>query len=108
MLKLQVRGIDAADTILLNGQPLGVIPAHTAAETTLAFDIAKDRLLKFNRVTIRAAAQGAGKDQFSVGPVWLEYKGKKGHDLRYASFERHTIIGSDPRRSEKDLFYCLP
>lgn len=109
VLKLQVRGIDAADTILLNGQPLGVIPANTAAETTLAFDIAKERLLKFNRVTIRAAAQGAGKDQFSVGPVWLEYKGKKSHDLRYASFERHTIGGgNDPRRSEKDLFYCLP
>lgn len=107
-VKLQVRGIDAADTVLLNGDPLAVIPAGTTNETTLAFEVGKERLVKFNRVTLRAAAQGKGKDQFSVGPVWLEYKGKKIHDLRYASFERHMIVGDDPRRGEKELFYCLP
>jgi len=107
-LKVQARGIGAADTVLFNGEPLGTIPAGTPKETTLAFEVAKDRLLKFNRVLFCAAAQGKGKDQFSVGPVWLEYKGKKIHDLRYASFERHTIIGDDPKRSEKELFYCLP
>jgi hypothetical protein len=107
-LKVQVRGIDAPDAVFFNGEPLGLIPADTPKETTLEFKVGKERLMKFNRVTLRAAAQGKGKDQFSVGPVWLEYKGKKIYDLRYASFERHVIIGDDPRRSEKELYFCLP
>ena len=107
-LKLQVRGIDAADTILFNGEPLGVIPADSPTDTVLVFEVGKERLRKINRMTVRAADQGLGKDQFSVGPVWLEYKGKKMHDLRFASFERHMIVGDDPKRREKDLFFCLP
>ena len=107
-LKLQVRGINAADEVLFNGEPLGTIPADATNETTVAFAIAKERLVKFNRVVIRAAAEGTGRDLFSVGPVWLEYKGKRVCDLRYASFERHVIVGNDPRRCEKTLFYCLP
>ncbi len=107
-IKLQVRGIDADDTVLFNGEPLAVMPAGTTNESLLSVGIARERLGKFNRVTLRAAAQGAGKDQFSVGPVWLEYKGKKIHDLRYASFERHLIVGDDPKRAEKALYYCLP
>jgi hypothetical protein len=61
-----------------------------------------------NRVTVAAAAQGKGKDKFGVGPAWLEYKGKKLCDLRYASFERHAVVGDDPRRAALELYYCLP
>lgn len=107
-LRLQVRGISAPDIVLLNGEPLGIIPASTSNETSLAFAIGKERLGRLNRVTVRAAAQGKGKDQFSIGPVALEYKGKRVHDLRYASFERHVIVGDDTARSEKDLYYSLP
>lgn len=107
-LKIQVRGVDADDSVIFNGVSLGVIPAGTPKETTLAFEIGKDRLKKINRVAISAGHQGKGKDQFSVGPAWLEYRGKKIHDLRYASFERFTIGGDDPKRSEKELYFCLP
>lgn len=108
-LRLQVRGIDAENTVWLNGAPLGVIPRGTSNETTVAFAVSKERLTKFNRVTVRAEAGAKGKkDQFSLGPVSLEYKGKRLHDLRYASFERHAIVGEDPKRSEKELYYCLP
>ena len=107
-LKMQVRGIDAANPVLLNGAPLGVIPVGTTNGATVAFAVGKERLGRFNRVAIQAAAQAKGKDQFSVGPVWLEYKGKKIHDLRYASFERHTVAGDDPTRGEQVLYYCLP
>jgi len=107
-LKMQVRGIDAPNEVLLGGHPLAVIPADTPKETTLEFALAQERLGKLNRVTIRAAEQGAGKDQFSVGPVWLEYQGKRIYDLRYVTFERHAIGGSDPTRAEKDLYFCLP
>lgn len=107
-LKLQVRGIDAPDSVLFNGEPLGVIPVGTTNEATVAFAISPQRLQKFNRVTVSAAAQKKGMDQFSVGPVWLEYKGKKIHDIRYASFERHTVAGDDPKRAAKELYYCLP
>lgn len=107
-LKIQVRGIDAPDMILLDGGPLAVIPADTPKETTLEFEIARQRLARLNRVTIRAADQGTGKDQFSAGPVWLEYQGKRIYDLRYPTFDRHTIGGNDPNRVEKDLYFCLP
>jgi hypothetical protein len=107
-LKVQVRGIDAPNAVSLNGEPLGVIPAGTTNEATVAFTVSQARLQKLNRVRVQAAAQGKGKDQFSVGPVWLEYRGKRIHDLRYASFERHAIVGDDPKRASKELYYCLP
>lgn len=108
LLSVQVRAVDAVNTVLLDGESLGVIPADTPAETTLTFPIDQQRLGKLNRVTVRAAAQGAAKDQFSVGPVWLEYQGKRIHDLRYPTFGRHTIGGNDPQRGEQDLYFCLP
>jgi len=107
-LRLQVRAIDAPDVVLLNGEPLGVIPADTPKDTTLAMEIDRERLGKLNRVTIRAASQGSGNDHFSVGPIWLEYEGKRIYDLRYPVFERHTIGGSNPAQSEKDVYFCLP
>jgi len=108
LLQIQVRGINAPDELLFNGELLGVIPAGTTNEATLAFEIGRERIRKCNRLTVRAAAQGKGKDQFSCGPVWLEYKGKKIFDLRYVSFDRHVIVGDDPKRCEKELYYCLP
>lgn len=110
-LKLQVRGINAPDEILLNGKPLATIPADTPKETTLSFDMPADRLVKLNRVTIRAAIErGKDKDDFSVGPVWLEYGKKRLYDLRYVSFHRHTIGDANPAKyqTEKDLYFCLP
>lgn len=107
-LTFQVRGIDAADAVLLGGEPLGVIPADTPKDTTLSMEIPRERLGKLNRVTLRAVDQGASKDAFSVGPVWLEYGGKRIYDLRYPTFERHSLGGNDPNRVEKDLYFCLP
>lgn len=110
-LKLQVRGINANDEVLLDGQPLGTIPADTPKETTLSFEIPGDRLAKVNRVTVRAGIErGTDKDDFSVGPIWLEYKKKKVYDLRYPVFERHPVGDAAPKRykPEKDLYFCLP
>ncbi|MEN6498048.1 MAG: metallophosphoesterase [Thermoguttaceae bacterium] len=110
-LKLQVRGINATDEILLDGQPLGTIPADTPNETTLSFELPSDRLAKVNRVTVRAGIErGTNKDDFSVGPVWLEYKKKKVYDLRYPTFHRHSVGDASPKRykPEKDLYFCLP
>lgn len=107
-LRMQVRGVDASDPVSLNGQPLGVIPVGTANEATVAFVVDRERLRKFNRVTVGSATHDGHYDRFSVGPVWLEYKGRKIHDLRYASFERHTVNGGDPRCASKELYYCLP
>ena len=107
-LKMAVRGIDAPNAILLGGEPLAVIPADTPNETTLEFEIGRERLARLNQVTIRAADQGNVKDHFSVGPVWLEYQGRRIYDLRYPSFMRHGIGGNDPDRAEKALYFCLP
>jgi hypothetical protein len=62
--------------------------------------------MKLNRLTLRAVSKS--KDTLSVGPVLLEYKGKRLIDLRYPSFARHRIVGSDPTRAEKELYYGLP
>ena len=107
-LSLQVRGVDGTCPVLFNGEPLGTIPAGTTNECVLTFPIDQARLAKLNRVTIRAGKQGPGGDRFSAGPVWLSYGGKKMYDLRYASFERHTVAGDEPARVEKVLYYCLP
>jgi len=107
-VRMQVKGINAPDTLLFNGKPLGVVPADTTNATTLAFEISKERLARCNRLTVRAAAYGKGTDLFSFGPVWLEHKGKKIYDFRYVSFNPHTIGGNDPTRREKELYYCLP
>jgi 3',5'-cyclic AMP phosphodiesterase CpdA len=107
-LRLNVRGVDATDAILLNGVAFSAIPSDTPTETTLAFEVGKERLKRLNRVTFCAAPQGKGTDQFGVGPVTLEYKGKKIHDLRYASFERFTLGGEAGKKCDKELFFCLP
>jgi len=107
-LSMQVRNVDASNPVLFNGEPLGVIPAGTTNGATVAFEVDRGRLGRLNRVTVQAGPQGKGKDLFSVGPVWLGYRGRRIHDLRYASFERFFIVGDDPRRSEKTLYYCLP
>jgi hypothetical protein len=106
-LKLQVRSVHAAHEILLNGQPLGTIPADTPNETTLSFDIPSSRLAKVNRVTVRADTQ---RGPFDLGPIELEYKKNRLFDPRYAKFENHyfgtaTSAGS---KSEKDFYFCLP
>lgn len=110
-LKLQVRAINADDEVLLNGKPLGIIPAGTPNETTLSFEIPAERLAKVNQVTIRAGIErGTNKDDFSAGPVWLEYQKRKIYDLRYPVFQRHSIGDANPKRSatEKDCYFCLP
>jgi hypothetical protein len=110
-LKFQVRRITAPDEVLLDGRPLATIPADTPNEATLAFEIPPDRLAKVNRVTLRAAIKrGSDRDNFSVGPIWLEYKNRKIYDLRYPTFERHHI-GDAPGsqyKSERDCYFCLP
>jgi hypothetical protein len=106
-LKLEVRAVHGAHEVLLNGKPLGTIPANTPNAATLSFDVPRDRLTKVVQVTVSA---GGRRNVISVGPIWLEYKKKKLHDPRYASFERHSIGGAavagvEPKR---DWYFCLP
>ena len=110
-LKLRVRQINAPDEVLLNGQPLATIPADTPNETTLSFEIAPERLAKVNRVTLRAAVErGNDRDDFSVGPIWLEYKKRKIYDLRFPTFHRYSIgdVPGNRYRPETDCYFCLP
>ena len=106
-LKFEVRGLRGASEVLLNGKPLGTIPADTPNGTTLSFDIPRDRLTKVVQVTVRA---GARQNVIRVGPIWLEYKKKELHDLRYASFDRQSISGVPTAFAEpkKDWYFCLP
>jgi hypothetical protein len=61
-------------------------------------------------VTVRAGPRGKGKDNFSVGPIWLEYRGRRLYDVRFASFERHAI-GDSPSphyKLERDWYFAMP
>jgi predicted MPP superfamily phosphohydrolase len=106
-LSLQVRAVGAACAVAVNGRPVGEISAGTADETTLSFPVPQELLQKLNRVNFQVADAVHGRQALSVGPVWLAYKGRKIHDLRYASFERHAVSG-DPRYAFHALYYCLP
>ena len=106
-LKFEARGVYGASAVLLNGKPLGTIPADAPNGTTLSFDIPRDRLTKLVQVTVRA---GARRNTVRVGPIWLEFKKQKLYDLRYATFERHSIGGAAAAGVEpkKDWYFCLP
>jgi hypothetical protein len=106
-LKVDVRGVHGVSAVLLNGKPLGTIPANTPNGATLSFDIPHDRLTKIVQVTVRASGR---RSAINVGPIWLEYKKAKFQDLRYASFARHSISGAATAGTEpkKDWYFCLP
>ncbi len=110
VLKMKVRGIDGDDEVWLGDRQLGTIPKGTANDTELQFPIPAAQLKRVNKITIRAGGDPKNKDDFSVGPIFLSYKGKNIHDLRYVSFARHTIGDNEPTRysAERDLYYCLP
>ncbi len=104
-LGLQVRGIREPVSVLLNGEALGEIPAGTLGETNLTFAVAREKLARLNRVTLRGSADG--KARCTVGPVWMEVKGKKIHDQRFPSFERY-YLGSPSQGCEATLYHVVP
>jgi hypothetical protein len=111
VLKLVVRNLGADGEILFNGQPLGVIAADTPNETTVELPVPADRLKRLNTVTLRAGMKANNEgDRFSAGPIWMEYQGRRIHDIRYVSFHRHNIGMADPKHGEmeKDLVFGLP
>jgi hypothetical protein len=108
VLKLQVRSVHAVEEVLLDGRPLGTIPADTPNETTLSLNVPAERLGKLVRVTVRSGARNGRKDNFSVGPIWLEYKGRRIYDLRFVTFERHAMGDAAPgRKPERDWYFDL-
>lgn len=104
-LSLQTRGIREPVAVLLNGEPVGVIPAGTTNETQLTFAVAPERLQRMNKVTLRGPEKT--KAHYSVGPLWLEYKGKKIYDPRAPVFERYAVGGAVAGR-EKVIYHVLP
>jgi len=110
-LKFQVRRVNAPNEVLLDGLPLAIIPANTPDEATVSFEISPDRLAKVNRVTLRAAIERENdRDDFSAGPIWLEYKARKFYDLRFPTFDRQNV-GDAPGahyQPERDWYFCLP
>jgi len=108
-LKFQVRGVHAADEVLVNDEPLGTIAADTPNSATVSFPIAAERLQKLTKVTVRAAPHGKGRDSFSVGPIWLDYGKAKLVDLRFPAFERHALGDPSPRaQPQRDWYFALP
>ena len=107
-LKCQVRAVHAVEEVLVDGKPLGVIPADTVKDATLSFDIPAEQLKKLVRVTIRAGIRNGRKDNFSVGPIWLEYQGKRIIDVRFVSFERHRIGDAPGFKPQRDWYFDLP
>lgn len=112
VLKMRVRGIEADDEVWSGESRLGIIPAGTPNETEVVFQLPAANLKRLNPVTIKAAAApgATDKDDFNVGPIWVEYKGKRLHDIRYVSFARHNIGDNKPASysPERTFYYCLP
>jgi hypothetical protein len=111
VLKLQVRGVDAADELLWNGRALGTLPPKAPKDSVVRFSLPAERLLRVNRLTIRAVPQrGNQLDGFSVGPISLDYRGQTIHDLRYPGFERYSLGNAKGARCrpQHDVYLCLP
>lgn len=110
-LCLQVRGINAANELRWNDAPLALIPADAANEVTLRFEVPAARLRRLNQLTVRAAVEkDANRDDFSVGPVWLESGKARIRDPRYVPFERFRLGDDDPKRIvlEATVYFCMP
>jgi hypothetical protein len=111
VLKLQVRGVDAADELLWNGRPLGTLPPKAPKDSVVRFSLPPERLLQVNRLTIRAVPQrGSQLDDFSVGPISLDYGGQSIRDLRFPGFQRYSIGNPNKlrHRPQHDVYLCLP
>ncbi len=108
-LKFQVRRVNAPNEVLLDGLPLAIIPANTPDEATVSFEISPDRLAKVNRVTLRAAIERENdRDDFSAGPIWLEYKARKFYDLRFPTFDRQNVGDAPGAHYQPERDWYLP
>ncbi len=105
LLRFQVSGVDAADEVLFNGQPLGVLTAGTPAGTWVELRVPRERLRRLNQVTFRAVAQGTRNDDFRVGPVLLKVGQQSVYDLRGPSFNTWSVGNARP---EVEVYLCLP
>ncbi len=111
VLKMTVRNVNTVGEVDLNGQPLGTIPADSPSESTIELPVPADRLQKLNTVTLRAGLKPEEKQgRFNTGPIWLEYQGRRLHDIRYVSFRRYNVGTPTPDKpnGEVELIYCLP
>jgi hypothetical protein len=111
VLKFRIHDVHAANEILLNGEPLSEMVAGTADGTELRIEIPPERLERLNKVTFRAApAEPDNLDDFGVSNVVLEYEGGGVRDIRFTSWQRHSIGDNNPDAypTEKDLYFYLP
>lgn len=108
-LKMEIRKVRAAEEVLVNGRALVTIPADTNLETSLSFPLPADGLNKLTQITVRAVASGKQQVKFNVGPVWLEYHGKRLYDLRFPTFGRQWLGEAQPgHKSECDWYFVMP
>ncbi len=110
VLKLQVRGVDAANLVEFNGQQLGALTPKVPNETWVEFAVPNALLRRLNTLVVRAVAPaGTDKDDFSVGPARLEVAGKQYYDLRAETFRRYAIGDAHPAMKDTaELYFCLP
>jgi hypothetical protein len=108
--RFAVCNVNAANEVLLNGEPLTTMEPGTPDGTVLSIDVPAERLQRLNRVTFRAVPAGPGNlDDFGVSNVLLEYQGRAIRDIRFTSWRRHSLGDSNPAYpAEKDLYFCLP
>ncbi|NPV48861.1 MAG: hypothetical protein HPY69_18120 [Armatimonadetes bacterium] len=85
VLSLRLQKVNAANQILLNGQPLATMPANAANNQVLQMTVPPERLRRLNVIEVESAelVDGVGYDDFSVDQVSLTYGGKVYRDPRF-------------------------
>lgn len=93
VLRLRLRGVDAANQILLNGQPLATMPADAADNRVLEMTVPAERLQRLNVIEVESAKllDGVGYDDFSVDQVSLTYGGQVCRDPRFVNGGSVTV-----------------
>lgn len=97
-LTMRLNKVNAANVITINGEPVGTTPAAAGPDQAFAVTVPAALLRRLNRIEFVSARLPDGKtyDDFTAGPLTLEYAGKVHRDPRTAAGTVATLNGTQP------------
>jgi len=97
-LTMRLNRVNAANLIKVNGEQVGTTPVQVAPDQLFAVSVPANLLRRLNRIEFVSVLLPDGKtyDDFTAGPLALEYGGKACRDPRTAAGSTATLNGTQP------------